>query len=108
MKNKIIILFCLIALNSYSTDDYNINNVNPSDSALIFASESAHGDTLTKRKVFQVDENLIVSDTIVIEKKKNVIKTIEKEKPNYKGLLISIFALSFAILSIVIKLKNNG
>lgn len=84
------------------------NSIEIDTSQSIFHSETKHGDTLTKRKIYEIDNNLVICDTILIEKKKQVVKTIETEKPNHKGLFISIFALTFAVLAVILKRKNNG
>ena len=105
MKMKIkLLIFSLIVFSANATN----YSVKIDTSKNVFYSETKHGDTLTKRNIYEIDEHLVICDTILIEKKKQVVKTIETEKPNRKGLFISIFALTFAVLAIILKRKNNG
>lgn len=97
-----IILFCSMFL----TANAKTTEVNFDTMQNVFTSESINGDTLTKHKVFEIDDHLVICDTVIIEKQK--IKTVVKEKGNFKGVIIATFALLFAVIAIYLKRKNNG
>jgi len=102
MKTIKIIVFCLL----FNNVNANVNEVNLDTAQNVFTSETIHGDTLTKHKIFEIDGHLVVCDTVIIEKQK--IKTVVKEKGNLRGVIIATFALLFAVFAIYIKRKNNG
>jgi hypothetical protein len=106
MKTKIKTIFvCLLFFTANATDDYNIN-LDKSEN--VFTSESTNGDTLTKHKIFEVDDHLVISDTVIIKTPEIEIKTVVKEKDNLRSILIPTFALLFAVIAIILKRKNNG
>lgn len=106
MTRKIkTIFFCLLFFTANATDVYDINL---DESENVFTSESTNGDTLTKHKIFEVDDHLVISDTVIIKTPEIEIKTVVKEKDNLRSILIPTFALLFAIIAIILKRKNNG
>ena len=106
MKTKIkILIFCFFGLSVKATDDFNINLETSKTSQI---TQSKNGDTIKKHTVEKSNGKVLIIDSVIIKKKDTKIKTVLKEKPNYRGLFISIFALCFAIMAIIIKRKNNG
>lgn len=113
MKTKIkILIFCFIALSVKATDDYNINLETNKTSQkcypICLITQSKNGDTIKKHTVEKSNGKVLIIDSVIIKKKDTKIKTVLKEKPNYRGFVISVFALCFAIMAIIIKRKKNG
>ncbi|CAB4153048.1 hypothetical protein UFOVP611_44 [uncultured Caudovirales phage] len=105
MKTTIkIIVFCLL----FSNVNANVNEVNLDTAQNVFTSETTNGDTLTKHKVFEIDDHLIICDTIIIKTPEVEFKTVIKEKNGLRSILIPLFALTFAVIAIILKRKNNG
>jgi len=106
MKRTInTILVCLLMLTAKANDDLKLNL---EETENVFTSEVENGDTLTKRKIFEVDDHLVISDTIIIKTPEIEVKTVVKEKDNLRSILIPTFALLFAIIAIILKRKKNG
>jgi hypothetical protein len=82
--------------------------INLEETQNVFTSEIENGDTLTKHKIFEVDDHLVISDTIIIKTPEIEVKTVVKEKDNLRSILIPLFALLFAVIAIILKRKNNG
>jgi hypothetical protein len=108
MKTKInTLILCLLFFKVNATDDYNIYfDTVPKENVL--TSETVNGDTLTKHKVFQIDDHLIISDTVIIKTPEIKVKTVVKDKTGLRSILIPVFALLFAVIAIILKRKNNG
>lgn len=102
--NKIILICLLfITVNAKANFKYNLDTAEN-----VFISETRNGDTLTKHKIFEVDEHLVICDTVIIKTPEVKIKTVVKEKNGLRSILIPLFALTFAVIAIIIKRKNNG
>jgi hypothetical protein len=99
------ILFCLLFITANAKENYEYN-LDTAQS--FFVSETTNGDTLTKHKIFEVDEHLIISDTVIIKTPEVEIKTVIKEKNGLRSILIPLFALIFAVIAIIKKHKKNG
>jgi hypothetical protein len=99
------ILVCLLMVTAKANDELKINL---EETQNVFTSEIENGDTLTKHKIFEVDDHLVISDTIIIKTPEIEVKTVVKEKDNLRSILIPLFALLFAVIAIILKRKNNG
>lgn len=71
---------------------------NEDTSGLVFESETKSGDTTFKHKILQVDEHLVISDTIVIEDTKVIVKTELKDDTSKKWVALSVFIFSIVAL----------
>lgn len=106
MKKKIkVILFCFFIFSVKANNEIKINLDTAEN---VFVSETTNGDTLFKHKIYEVDEHLVISDTIIIKTPEVEFKTVIKEKNGLRSILIPLFALTFAVIAIIIKRKNNG
>lgn len=78
--------------------------------ALVLDYYEVKGDTTTIHKVYEIDENIVIIDSIKIEyeRLKPVIKEVEKYAPDPVRKYIGILALIFAVLSVLnAKRKKN-
>jgi hypothetical protein len=106
MKTRIkTILFCLLVYSVNATENYKVNSDTLNN---VFTSETINGDTLTKHKVFEVDDHLVISDTVIIKTPEIEVKTIVKDKTGLRSILIPVFALLFAVIAIILKRTKNG
>lgn len=81
-------------------NDYSINHeINEKqDSVVVLESEQKSGDTTFKHKVTQVDEHLVIQDSIIIEGTKIVVKKEIKTDSEKKWVALSVFIFSIVAL----------
>jgi hypothetical protein len=109
MKKKNNILMCIALTLCVSTSYANRPEPKIQDtSSVVFQSETHSGDTTFKHKVLQIDEHLVISDTIVIEGTKFIIKTEFEDDKSKKWVALSVFLFSiFALIYRKIKREKK-
>ena len=105
MKTTIkIIVFCLL----FNNVNANVKEVNLDTAQNVFTSETTNGDTVTKHKIFEVDDHLIIVDSVLIFQHEDLKIELTPRNKDLKTILLPLFTLIFAVIVILRKNKKNG
>lgn len=76
---------------------------------LVIEYTSTNGDTTSVHRVYEVDNNLVIIDSVKVEYEriKPVVKEVEKYAPDPVRKYIGILALIFAVLAVLNAKRNN-
>lgn len=112
-RNLILISFCTICgVFSYGNTNliYNGNKTPENqNTGVVLRDTIVNGDTTIFHEVLEIDEHLVISDSVIIEKTIEKIKQLPAETKNDLGkFIVCVLVILFPVLSIYLKRRKNG